>query len=454
DLRNTLLVYKAHLPNIKLREEFGPQYKVDLRSKSDAQMAEAIFRAEAFRRTGKYPQKAVIRAGHKFKFKVPDYVEFKTENLKWVLELIRNAEFEIRESGYVSMPQELKDLVIPIGKATYKMGIGGLHSQEKRAAYIADDEYILRDHDVASYYPKLILATGMEPPALRNLFRPIYAGILQARLDAKSRGLSVAADGLKIVVNGSFGKLLDPWSCLYFPELGIQTTVSGQLSLLMAIEDLELNGYQVINANTDGIVVRCRRDLQSGMAAIFKRWEQQTNLEMETTDYQAMFSRDVNSYVALYDKPQKGKWTKGKGAFTVGDIKHNPVNDICAEAIIAFLLNSTPIEQTIRECRHLPHFMAIRKVSGGGAKVWEDGSVEYIGKIARWYHSTEVQGGIVTAKKGHTVPDTAGARPCMRLPQEWPADLDYDWYIQEAYDMLDAIGYNDLFNPQPELAET
>lgn len=453
DLKNTLLVYKAHLPNIQLREQFGPKYKVDLRSKSDAQMAEAIFRAEAFRKTGRHVQSAVIRAGQKFNYKVPDYVEFQTENLKWVLELIRNAEFEIRESGYVSMPEELKNLVIPIGNATYKMGIGGLHSQEKRAAYIADDTYILRDHDVASYYPKLILGTGMEPPALKGLFRPIYAGIVAERLDAKTRGLTVAADGLKIVVNGSFGKTLDPYSCLYYPELGIQTTVTGQLCLLMAIEDLELRGFQVINANTDGIVVRCRRDRQSEMAAIFSNWERRTGLEMETTDYQAMFSRDVNSYIALYATAQKGKWTKGKGAFTIGDIKHNPVNDICAEAVIAYLLSGTPIDETVRNCRHLPHFMAIRKVSGGGAKVWEDGSVEFIGKIARWYHSTEIEGAIVTAKKGHMVPDTKGARPCMRLPQEWPADLDYDWYIQESYALLDAIGYNDLFNPQPELVE-
>lgn len=454
DLKNTLLVYRAHKKNIELREQFGPKYKVDLRSKSDAQMAEAIFRAEAFRRTGRYPQRAVIRAGYKFQFQVPAYVKFETENLQWVLETIRNAEFVIRESGYVSMPEELKNLVIPIGKAKYKMGIGGLHSQEKRAAYIADDEYILRDHDVSSYYPKLILATGLEPPALKGLFRPIYASILEERLRAKEQGLTVAADGLKIVVNGSFGKTLDPWSCLYYPELGIQTTVSGQLSLLMAIEALELRGFQVINANTDGIVVRCHRSRISEMKAIFKQWEQQTRLEMETVDYQAMFSRDVNSYVAIYAEAQKGKWTKGKGVFSVGDIKHNPANDICANAVTEYLLNSIPVEETIRNCRHLPSFMQVRKVKGGSAKVWSDDNIEYIGKIARWYHSNEVQGAIVTANKGHMVPDTTGARPCMRLPQEWPADLDYDWYIQEAYQLLDAIGYNDLFNPQPELVET
>src|SRR3546814_20084786 len=108
----------------------------------------------------------------------------------------------------------------------------------------------------------------MEPPLLRGLFRQIYAGIVDQRLAAKKAGDKTASDGLKIVVNGSFGKTMDPYSCLYYPELGIQTTVTGQLSLLMAIEEFELKGIKVINANTDGIVVKCNRSRESEMVQI------------------------------------------------------------------------------------------------------------------------------------------------------------------------------------------
>ena len=34
----------------------------------------------------------------------------------------------------------------------------------------------------------------------------------------------------------------------------IQTTVTGQLALLMLIENIELAGFTVVSANTDGIV--------------------------------------------------------------------------------------------------------------------------------------------------------------------------------------------------------
>lgn len=440
DLQNTQLLYHAHEKNIKLREEFGPRYRLDLRSKSDAQMAEAIFRAEVLRRVGRHIGKNTIVPGHRFQLRVPEYVKFYTPNLQWVLDVIRKVDFVINEAGYVKMPKELEQLVIPIGKATYKMGIGGLHSQEERSAHVAGDKWILRDHDVASYYPKLILATGMEPPLLRGLFRSIYTSIVDERLDAKHSGNKTVADVLKIVVNGSFGKTLDPHSCLYYPELGIQTTLSGQLSLLMAIERCVMAGLEVINANTDGIVVRCPVEREAEMVAIFKQWEAETHLEMETTDYSMIFSRDVNNYIAF--KPN-GE-VKSKGIFGEGGIKKNPVNEICARAVVAYLTTGKPVEDTVLTSRDLTDFVAMRRANGGCAKVWEDGTTEFVGKIARWYHSTEVKGPIVTAKKGHMVPDTEGARPCMRLPQEFPADVDFQWYIDESYKLLDGIGYNDL----------
>ena len=41
---------------------------------------------------------------------------------------------------------------------------------------------------------------------------------------------------------------------------------------------------------------------------------------------------------------------------------------------------------------------------------------------------------------GNMVPKTEGARVCMTLPDELPADLDKNWYVQEAYNMLNDMG--------------
>lgn len=457
DLRNTELVYRKHEENIKLRERFGAQYGLDLRSKSDAQMAEAIFRAKVKEFTGRHPQKQKVRVGHKFQFQMPKWVQFKTETFRWVKQVVENAWFEIGEHGYVIMPQELTDMVIPVNGKSYKMGIGGLHSQEERTYHVATNGWKLRDHDVASYYPKLILMTGMFPPGVGDVFRIIYSGIVDERIEAKEGAgrekkqngetqiyieLQVTADGLKIVVNGTFGKTMDKHSVVYHPELGIQTTVSGQLALLMAIESVELGGMSVVNANTDGIVIKFHESQEEQLKAIMQEWENATTLQMETTDYIGLFSRDVNSYIAVKQDPDTGKVSaKRKGAFGGASIKTDPSNEICADAVSEFLCKGTPLEQTIRASTDIKKFVDIKNATGGCCKVWDESRTEYIGRVARWYRSTAVDGLIVKNKNGHAVPGSEKGRPVMRLPETFPEDIDYEYYISTATDMLAGTGY-------------
>ena len=45
----------------------------------------------------------------------------------------------------------------------------------------------------------------------------------------------------------------------------IHVTVTGQLALLMLIEVLELNHIEVVSGNTDGIMIKCRKELQTLM---------------------------------------------------------------------------------------------------------------------------------------------------------------------------------------------
>ena len=73
----------------------------------------------------------------------------------------------------VMMPKELADLKIEIGAGTYRMGIGGLHSCESRQVVRADDDMLLLDRDVASYYPAIIIGSFQ---SLRNASAPLRYG--------------------------------------------------------------------------------------------------------------------------------------------------------------------------------------------------------------------------------------------------------------------------------------
>ena len=72
------------------------------------------------------------------------------------------------------------------------------------------------------------------------------------------------------------------------------------------------------------------------------------------------------------------------------------------------------------------------------------GGGTYLGKVVRWYHSTD--GGTVHyVSNGNKVPQTDGAKPLMTMPADFtvPEDLDYERYIDEAFEMVKAVGYLD-----------
>jgi hypothetical protein len=304
-------------------------------------------------------------------------------------------------------------------------------------------------------------------------------------LKSKLVSLSIDNEGGKLMINGSFGKTGSPYSILFAPEMLIQTTITGQLALLMLIEWYETYGIEVVSANTDGIVVKCPKSKLYISDYLIKEWEKRTGLEMEVSKFKATYSRDVNSYIAITDTGV----IKRKGEYAMGGLneKKNPDVEICADAVAEFLANGTSIVDTIRNCRDIRKFVTIQRVNGGGIKMWGESAMkdtlvrdmtptleahgwvkegrkyrkgdiltdprsayetcfppqrpEYLGKVVRWYYGTNAAGAIVYASNGNTVSLSYGAKPCMNLPDEFPDDIDYDWYIRKSDNMLHDLGY-------------
>lgn len=472
DLDATALLMQTLREQLTLRETMSKQYGVDLRSKSDAQIAEAVIKKELRRLTGEDPKKPKVKAGARYKYRVPDFIRYQTPELNAVLDNVRAADFAISASGKVLMPEVLKKAKIRIGDSIYRMGIGGLHSSEKTVAHVADEHTRIVDRDVRGYYPQIILNLGLYPQHLGPIFLRVFRSSVERRNKAKDRvdelkklikranddasllkqELKTNEDvsgSLKIVNNGAFGKLGSKWSVLFAPDLMIQVTVGGQLSLLMLIEMVELAGFGVISANTDGIVIICPKTGQERLESVIKDWEKRTGFETEETEYSALYSRDVNNYFAVKTDGS----VKKKGAYAepkiVASSWPSPLNEVCSDAVVAYLTKGVPLYQTIHACTDIRRFITIRTVKGGAIK---DG--EYLGKAIRWYYSKEAIGEIKYKLNGNKVPRTDGARPLMELPDVFPDDVDYDWYVREAQDILNDIGYSGgrSFSPlNPEL---
>lgn len=433
DVNTTEMLYrKLELP-IALREQMSKQYDIDLRSKSDAQMAEAVIKHELESLTGKTYHPESVATGHVCRYASPGIVWFERQDLKDIYWRILKSGFPIWSNGSVRMPEWLQDTKIRIGETDYQMGIGGLHSCEKGRAIVAAEDEALADFDVASYYPSIILKLGLSPKSMGKDFLTVYQSIVTRRLEAKRLGDKVTADTLKICVNGSFGKLGSMFSALYAPQLLIQTTLTGQLCLLMLIERLEAAGCRVVSANTDGIVVLFKKAQEGVVDEVCFEWMMDTSFELERADYRALYSRDVNNYIAV----KKDGSTKRKGVFAEPGLMKNPEFTIVSEAVAAFLATGTPIERTVEDCRNLSKFVAIRRVDGGG--VWRD---QYLGKAVRFYYSREVgqDERIIYAKNKNKVARSDGARPAMTLPDEFPGDVHHERYIALAREALEDMG--------------
>lgn len=431
DLQMTEELYRKLTPQIDLRRKMGVEYGVDLRSKSDAQIAETVIRMRVEEALGDRVSKPKIEAGTEYKYRCPGRIQFQTPALQDLLNDIRCASFVVNKTGGFDMPAALEGRKITIGGSTYKLGIGGLHSTEKSTYHVADDHTLLIDRDVASYYPNIILQLGLYPKHMGLAFLDVYRRIVEQRLAAKRSGDSVTADALKICVNGSFGKLGSKYSVLYSPDLMVQVTVTGQLALLMLIEAIELAGIPVVSANTDGIVVKCPTAKLGTLNSLVAVWEFFTGFETEETRYAALYSRDVNTYLAV---KTDGK-TKGKGVFAATGLMKSSANTICTDAVVAHLCRGTPLAQTIVECDDPRKFVTVRTVAGGAQK-----NGTYLGKAIRWYYAKGASGAIHYIKNNNRVAKSEGAKPLMQLPDTLPKDVDYDWYIQEAESLLHDLG--------------
>jgi hypothetical protein len=412
DLDTTIDLYLSLTEDLELRDYMSTEYGIDLRSKGGAQIAEAIVKQQF--NVG--PSRA--RVPRKVSYQAPDFIEFNSDHLKEILAFVNEHSYTVDKSGYVKLPAKLTK-PFDIGSTTYKMGIGGLHSQERNMVL-----HNVVDSDVTSYYPAIILNNDISPPMLGPAFLTFYKGIFTQRIRAKREGQMMQSNSLKLVLNSVFGKLSNRWSCMYDPEGMLKVTLTGQLALLMLIEKLEEAGINVYSANTDGVVH------DHGFQGILDDWQEVTGFGLESNNYKSLYSRDVNNYIAI----QEAGKVKRKGVFAKPGLAKNPAVPIVYESVVRRLVEDTPLADTIRARTSIQDYITVRRVNGGAA--WKG---QYLGKVVRFIWTTDGEK-IVYCSNGNKVPTSDGSTPVMEFDGTWPENLDYQRYIDEAQNILDNLG--------------
>src|ERR1035437_286451 len=119
DLVATIDLYRKLTPQLDLRREMSKEFGIDLRSKSDAQIAEAVIRLEVEKRIGHRVFRPEVHPAYWWHYTVPSWVTFQTPGMQHLLNVIREAEFSLSPDGSVDLPQALTDMRvrIEIGRA-------------------------------------------------------------------------------------------------------------------------------------------------------------------------------------------------------------------------------------------------------------------------------------------------------------------------------------------------
>ena len=319
-----------------------------------------------------------------------------------------------------------------IADVSHVFGVGGLHGAIEN--FYGDGWFVIAD--VASYYPAMMIEYDL---LSRNVSdRNAYRKIRDERIRLK--GLKDPREyPRKIVLNSTFGAQKDQYNPLYDPLKANEICIYGQLLLVDLIEKLEPH-VKLIQSNTDGIIFQINSQSEYDTAIVIcNEWSKRTRMDLEFENAKRIIQKDVNNYILVMDN---GK-VKSKGAFVKKLSKLDNHLPIVNKAVTEYLVNGTPVEQTILSSDDLIDFQFITKVTNKyDYAVYNDQIMH--NKVYRVFASLRDEDGTLYKKhKSKDKPDKTAGTPdkCFInneniVGKKCPSYLDKNWYVNLAKERI------------------
>lgn len=380
-------IIRLNMEEIKSRYAISKAYGVNVLNSSRSNIADILFEKFYSEFSGLKPQqwkgKKTERTILSFKRVIFPWIEFKTKPLQDLLEDMKKV--KITSIGKSSFLREVK-----LGNLVYTIATGGLHSQdvprELRSnisftgnctkidncwSNITNDSYIYVHWDISSFYPSIMSEHSIAPAHINEgVFVRLIKWLRNSRVEAK-HSKEDYIDGiqkdvfvlvLKIVINSIYGKLGYSYGDLFDRLAVLKVTINGQLMIMMLCEELELNGIEVVSANTDGIVIKLYKKDKELFESIADKWKKLTKLGADSEEYKAYINRDINNYVI---EELNGKRTY-KGALHpkmyLTDLQKGYDAPIVAQAVVNYFLEGKPIMETLYECTNILDFCKTQNI--------------------------------------------------------------------------------------------
>lgn len=247
-------------------------------------------------------------------------------------------------------------LTVDVAGVEHIVAWGGLHAAILQYHHECGPDEVLLMADVDQLYPHIMKVYRLLSRAVHEPEK--FYRILDKSMELKRLKLKKKRQPYKDICNIAYGAMGDRYNKMYDPLHRRLVCVFGQLLMIDLIEKIE-GMCQLVQSNTDGILVRLKRADMDRFKAVVGEWEDRTGLHMSFTEYVRVHQKDVNNYLAV---EADGK-VKAKGAY-VKDL--DPLDNdlpIVNRAVRAYLVDGTHPRETVMECDDLMDFQKVVKVS-------------------------------------------------------------------------------------------
>ena len=421
DVAQTKLFYYKTLDMIRFREELTVKYNRDFMNHNDTKIGKDYFVMKLeeagvpcydYSDKGRKPRQTP-RPQLALRDAILPWIQFEQPEFVRVLNWLKNQ--TITETKGV-----FNDLVARVDGFDFVFGLGGIHGSIESEVVESNDELVIVDLDVSSYYPNLAICNRFYPKHLGVEFCDIYKNLYEQRKTYPKGSAENAM--LKLALNGVYGDSNNKFSVFYDPLFTMSITLNGQLLLCVLAENLiRIKGLTLIQINTDGVTVRLPRTEMAHLQEVRSWWERLTGLELEEAIYKSMMIRDVNNYIAQYES---GK-VKRKGAYEYSLGWHQNAGGLVIPKVAEkVLVEGAPIRETVENWPEKMDFMLRTKVPRSSYLQWGD---EQVQNISRYY----------IAKGGK--PLIKWMPPLAKNPEKWrQIGVESGWTVQVCNDIADA----------------
>lgn len=466
DVEATYQFYLKSLPAIEFREALSEKYDRNFINHNDTKIGKDYFVMRLESKLGKkacFSREDGVRKPNQTRRKqialkdvIFDYIDFKTPQFQAIKAWIEKRVIKQTKAVFTELPKEslgeleqYADLKMTKGRVKtlncildglqFVFGTGGIHASVDNQCISADEDHVILDLDVTSYYPSLAIVNRIYPEHLGEAFCDIYADMKTQRV-RYSKGTPENAM-LKLALNGVYGDSNNKFSPFYDPQYTMSITINGQLLLCLLYEDLrEIEGLELIQMNTDGLTVKVPRDRIQDVYEIRSMWELLTGLELEEARYTRMFVRDVNNYIAEYEKGG----VKRKGAYEYKlDWHQNFSALIIPKAAEAHLIEGVDLKEFVVSHADDYDFLLRTKVPRSSRLVgdWGAGVEEELQNVTRYFIANDGPELVKIMPPLPKAPDKERrigvnkgcmVRVCNQLIPIDRSQVNYDWYVAEA----------------------